>query len=512
MATTLEELVLLVRLDHERFGQDERDAVADFKKTKDRFEEYGGAIERQGIHIGKIFSTLKGGAVGLLGAFVGGEAATFIDHIAQMDARLSRLSRSTGVAIENLSLWRGVIRQMGGAASDADTAMQGLQDAIAGFEQGTFMPSGPFASIMNRIGGLRGKTPDQVMRQVIALFDEMVASGEIKREQIPARLQGFPGMTPGMIDTIIAGTKAFNENAAAAEKAGLATKESGDASEGWVKKSSIFVQALERLGATLLPSLTQGLDSITAALGRSAEGWNSWLGRHIVPGGLIDRLIFAGRAAEILQPDKKEIPAVASMGIPAGGVSAAGIKVSPQAGMGSPIAAGIKVSPQAGIESPITHAIVTALGGIPGLREVTAENDEFHQSRGGLHPQGRAVDVAVTDQRKIAEIAEAVREKLAAMGIRANVAIHASANAPGSHLHISVPQSLDAPAGASQAALNSTINNTRGGDRNVNVTSKVDTINVNAPGVTDAAGVARNINAEYQRYMAITMPFNWANN
>lgn len=548
MATVIDTLTLQLGLDPRQFVEGRREAEHALAQSRQSLDRFGQNVEGQGKKIGEVFSTVKAGAVGIVGAFVGGAAAGWIDNIMRMDASAGRLSKTIGIGIPNLSLWQELVKQVGGDASEAGSALGGMRQAINDMIQGGgALPVGA-AQLLNQIGGWQGKTPDQILEQLVDHFDKEISSKRMTFDQAATFLRRLPGMTEGVIAVILKGRDAFDAMAKSARETGLATNESAAQAGEYVKQEALLIQQLHDIGRLTFPGITSGLKEISEsfrALGgfikENGSDWSKWwetltniFTAHIVPGGFLDRVrkyaeapgqhtwsdflaLFGGGPKALLEgtPAESAIKPAGASVPPAGKNEPAGTATGAGA---TPYTA----KPGAGQTSLLTDTLAQRIqGDVSGVNRFTAFNDPYHAFLGGSHPAGRGLDFTIKDPAKSAETAEQVRQILREMGLKGTVIDEykrKSSNWTGGHIHVQVdkvaPEQIKgisgapatgapAAAGASPGARTTNTNSEQHSSVNIN------TLNVNAPKATDAHGIARDMEREI-RPLALAAPFNFS--
>jgi hypothetical protein len=453
--------------------------------------------------------------------------------------------------------WQGAIKQVGGSSESAVGALAGLSG-----EMNRFMLTGQSSMlpVLSRLGislfdqNRNLKTAGQLWLDIAKAVEGMD----------PAKATAFLSMIPGanndMVNLLLKGPRAVEAYLEAARKAGTASKESGDQAE-------VFQRSLGRLGdaatnagravmAYLYPSLTWLADKLreliqlnpTAAgvigtLGALFGIRAAWRGAR----GLLTRGGAAAAAAE---------GAGAAAG--AAGASGAGVAAGTAAGATArglgrrilgrtlgplgflldseeanateasrpydpvtnpggrmpvvtspPIAPapGLAVKPGSGIVSPAMRRVSDVLAGVPEVKQATSYNDPFHAflGRDSAHSAGRAVDVTIKDPNRSAEVAQKIREALAAQGINATVLDeyrNPSRGATGGHIHVGIDAPtalglaggaprLGAPAAAAIAPGN--VDNSNSRSSTSTVTTTIGKVEVNAPQARDGEAVARSI-------------------
>jgi hypothetical protein len=149
MPSVLDSFVLELSLDPRQFEQGQREAMSAFEKTQQEALKWGKGIEEQGKQLSSIFRTLKGGLVGIMGAFVGVEAAGFIDSVAKMDASMGRISASIDMSAGKMALWRGIVMQFGGSAQEASQQIGSLANTLLTAATGGGMPNAYLARLLS---------------------------------------------------------------------------------------------------------------------------------------------------------------------------------------------------------------------------------------------------------------------------------------------------------------------------------------------------------------------------
>jgi hypothetical protein len=252
MATVIDSLTVELGLDPRKFEAGRRDATESFKKTKESAEAFGKDIEAQGMKLSEVFGVVKKGAMGIVGAFVGGEAAAFIDHIIGMDAATGRMAKTIGTSVENLGIWKSMIRQVGGSAEEATSAAVGLQTALNNVMQNNGMFSNEFGFLLTKIGGAQGKDWEQITRQLQSYFAEEIKSGRMTPSLAATQMSWVPGMNQSMINLLL---DDFKKIETAARAIGGASDESAKGAQRLQAAFSLLLQTIERISAAVIPFL-----------------------------------------------------------------------------------------------------------------------------------------------------------------------------------------------------------------------------------------------------------------
>lgn len=276
-ATVIDELTVSFGLDSSKFDQGRRDVDESYRKLIDSSDQATKEVGHNTMQLSEVFGIARKGALGLLGAFVGGEVVSFVGHVVTMDAATGRMSKTIGTSVENLSTWQYMIKQVGGEAGSATSALSTLQETINGVRQGSGMFDGGFATLMNRAGVSVRDDADASLRKIQSYISGQVASGQMKPQEAATWLRRVPGMNQDMVNLML---DDFAKIEAQVKKTGTATRETAEAAEQLTTKFNSMTQAMERLGARLIPII----DYLTKPTGEIASdaakgGANGVLGR-----------------------------------------------------------------------------------------------------------------------------------------------------------------------------------------------------------------------------------------
>lgn len=260
----VDELVVVLGLDARQFNDEQRAAVDAFRRSQQEFERTGKAVEHQGTKIADVFSVMRKGALGVLGAFIGGEAASFVDHVINMDANTGRFARTIGGAVENLGTWQALLGMVGGNAGEANTMLLSLRRTMDNFASGMGdLPQGmPF--LLSKIqGDVRKMTPDQILQGLGAALRGEISSGETSYHQAGTYLSNI-GISEAGIAALL--NPKFNEMLESARKVAAVTKENTDAAEKLQAVFSQTVTAAERFGSQFVTGVEKLLEIVSRFL------------------------------------------------------------------------------------------------------------------------------------------------------------------------------------------------------------------------------------------------------
>lgn len=266
MTTVIDELVVAIGLDGSKFRAGRTDLEQEMGKTRTSMERFGTSIEGQGQKISEVFGSVRRGVVGLVGAFVGGEAAAFIDNVAKMDLHTMQLAHSIGVGTRELSLWQNMVKSVGGSAEDASQTFAGLNDAFMNMRMGNGMPSPGFAALLSRSGinPMVGGSPQSALSGIISSLQ-----GQPQQDQ-RFWLQQVPGMNEHMMFLLMEIMKHPDKMKSMAEQLkeiGLASDESGEQALDLAKKTTALGAAFDQLARNTFPAITWLVNKLAETIG-----------------------------------------------------------------------------------------------------------------------------------------------------------------------------------------------------------------------------------------------------
>jgi len=272
----IDELVVVLGLDPRKFTEGQRDAMAAFKKTKEGAEDFANKVDESSAKMTKGFDVVKAGLIGIVAGIAGGGVISFVERIVQMDAATGRWAKTIGTSVPNLSTWQYMLKQVGGTAEEATSALSAMQDQINNFRAGNGMFDEKTAFLLAKIGGLQGRSGDQVYRDLGAYFRGEISAGRMTTDMAATQLRWLPGMNQGIINTLLGDFDAIEK---AAHKSAVADEKSAEAAEKAQAKSATLAQGLERWGLNVIDFLGKKPGDITKDDFKSLNPFGSGGGR-----------------------------------------------------------------------------------------------------------------------------------------------------------------------------------------------------------------------------------------
>jgi hypothetical protein len=274
-------LIIELNLDASKFSDGAKSAVTDLRHMQEQAEESGKRVSAVSVKLTDVFSTVKKGAVGMIGAFVGAEFAAAMDNVARLDNQLGRVAITSGHGVDTLGRWEGAVRAIGGEAGAATAAIDAMQNAINEYQRGNVsaFPAGAFP-ILNAAGinpNEQGLQAEDVYQRLAKYFDREVGAGRLSRSQEATQLRDL-GINAGMIDLMLKGADAFNKLRNSIRGA---TEESVEASNRYIENQSkvakvitdIYRAALEILVHPLTIAKGSLIDKLANGEPNAAARW-----------------------------------------------------------------------------------------------------------------------------------------------------------------------------------------------------------------------------------------------
>lgn len=484
----VDELLVVLGIDARQFNEGQREALETFRKTQQGADEFSKSVERNGMKLSEVFGIVRRGALGIAGAFIGGEVAGFINHVASMDAATGRFAKTIGTAVENLSTWQNMIRMRGGESGAATSVLSTLQNQIEMVRQGSGMFEGAFADLANKSGVNLRDNADTVLRKIRSYVGGEVASGRMTNATAATRLRSVPGMNEDMLNTLLLPTAEFDALAEAARKAGTATDQSAKAGQLLAESFTTLILKVEDMVRAITPFvnlLTKPFGEITKDDVRGAFGGAGIV--TIEPGSPMAKLhnfLWGGRDKAFDQwwsgsasgqgktrGDRNNNPGNIEYGpfaISAGATGTDGrFAIFPDRATG---------------ESAMARLLMGSYQGLTlaQIQRKWVGNDDPNYLAG----MSRDLGIGPNEVPNLSD--PAVREKL----------MRAMSRGEGTYL------------GAKSAAGSRSIDNSRRSSSTVNSEVSIGSVSVNAPNATDADGIAREIAPAIKR-SSIAAPANY---
>ena len=261
-ATVLDSLVVQFALDPTEFQRGQAKILDDVKVLQEQAKKAGDETEASTKKISEVFSGMKREFLGFLGIAVGGyEARRFFDFLVNLDASTSRLSRSIGVNVQDLSAWQSAARSMGGTGQEVAGTIMRLGQEVWNFRFGA---GSNLPGQLRALGGINVFDGGGNPKTGIQLLREM--GDAVERLQMPtagkAAFMRMLGLDETTIQLLIQGRVALDKLLEAMRQAGTTTEESGRAAEKFQKDLAEVETAAIDVGRAFAGPMLAGLSSV----------------------------------------------------------------------------------------------------------------------------------------------------------------------------------------------------------------------------------------------------------
>lgn len=499
--TKIDTLVIELGLDTSKMNKQQQSAIRDLRRFEQGAEQGGRRVESSLDRTMASVSGLKKGIIGIFAGLTGNAIISFVNNMTAADRAVAQTARVTNISTKELSAWQTAVRQSGGTAEDASSAISGLASDINAFRTNT--GGGAFLPLLNRLGVAwrtwngEMRSTDDILLDVNKRIQDMVRHDPGMARSM---LMTLPGMNEGMVQLLIRSPQALQRYLEKAREAGTTTDDAAAAAERYQEALTELSTSAYNLGR-VFTTLVAG------PLATFMNWWTDWLqvvaksplktdtstpagARQVARGRemahWVDEMLRAGLGGTggVFGPLADAFGTGGTGNAPATAGAAPAIKLRVKAG--------------AGIENthPGTQALARSLqSDIPGINRFTAGNDKFHQGRPSAHSRGLAIDFTVNDPKQAGEIADQIRAKMKSMGIAATVLDEYSRPSPfstGGHIHVQFADQMQA------ARFQAMTMGGGGGNISTSSTVTVQQMIINAHEAT-AKGIARDMKGEMQQ-------------
>lgn len=262
MATVIDEFIVEIGLDPAKFHEGRRQLDQTIGEAKAGLQQFGDTVEHSGTKIGEAFSFAKRGAAGLIAMFVGGEAAAFIEKIANMDAATMRLARSIGMTTAGLSAWQNLAGTVGVSPEAINSSFANINDTMMNFRMGLGRPNPGLANLMGTAGISLQDNPDQFMEKVLhSLVGLSPQMQRFRLQQAPIDQSTIP-----FFMELLRTPERMAHLSEELKRIGQASEESARQSVEFQAEAGKLEAALRQLGRVAFPVLTAAATGLAAII------------------------------------------------------------------------------------------------------------------------------------------------------------------------------------------------------------------------------------------------------
>jgi hypothetical protein len=271
--TVIDELVLELNLDPKKLSDNARAGLDHLRRFEEAAHRSGNALEAEGKKTENFFAGLKREALAAATIFLGGRGVKeFFGYVTNLDAATGRLSKTIATNVEEVSAWQGAVKQAGGTAEGASSALAGLSGEMSQFQltgQSAMLP------VLSRLG-ISLYDANKNLKTSSQLWLELAGAVEgMDPRAATAFLQMIPGANQDMINFALLGRGAMEGYIRAARQAGVTTKESAEAATAYQRQIELLDASATSLGRTLTTKLAPALTGIMDIWQKTISGSDS---------------------------------------------------------------------------------------------------------------------------------------------------------------------------------------------------------------------------------------------
>lgn len=253
MTTVVDSLVVSLGLDATKFNKEQNDAIVSLRKFQQGATEGGKATENAARRSVQAIGGLKTQVLELFSAVTGVGIISFIKNLTESDVAVGKLSRATGVSVNELSKWQAVARITGGSAQEMGASFKQISDVFTSWQVGG--PEGPpvFAILSRitqeaqRLDAAHARIFDATKGQsqyFKDLADNLKIIHDLSGDKnLASYLAGKVGVGADLFDVLQRGAGGAQELLDIVEKIGVATDKSVDSATELSRRwNAIFVK------------------------------------------------------------------------------------------------------------------------------------------------------------------------------------------------------------------------------------------------------------------------------
>lgn len=210
MANVIDSFVVELGLDPRKFNDGQRQALDQFKKTREGFVGGSKDIEYSAQKSGEAIGGLRTQTLQMFAAVTGATGLVqFATQAIHAGAAVGRLSRNLGVSVQTISRFQGLAEVFGGSAEGISKSFVEITDALEGWKVGDVKP---IIAEYRQLGAAGGTMID-INKGVDQTINDIAANMKKLHDQNPATggyWQRRLGVDPGLYDAMIQKGQSFN--------------------------------------------------------------------------------------------------------------------------------------------------------------------------------------------------------------------------------------------------------------------------------------------------------------
>lgn len=263
----LEAFLVTFGLDPKGFEDGSRRVEEGSERLQERQKELYDGIEESGKKTGTAIKGLAREVVGLGLAFLGAKSIVgFMANIATGAATAERFGKIVGMSTQSVYAWRMAMKSVGGEATDADAALQSIQNVKMGLITGN-----PDAAALNTYGRLGVSAGDLMNGDPASILKKLSEMQGRMDPQLYGNLLQQLGLPASTINLLMQGKKSVDELIAKFEADTEGMKKAAEEQKKLQESMAALENALTNLLVPALNAIIPLLTELVIRLGGTVE-------------------------------------------------------------------------------------------------------------------------------------------------------------------------------------------------------------------------------------------------
>jgi len=266
MPTVIDSLIVSLGLDPEDFKKGEKSYLESLRRMEKQSEKTHKSMQKDASELSDIIGVMTKRVLGLATAFLSvGAAKQFTADITKSDAAIGRLAGNIGTSSEELSMWQGIVKRVGGDSQAVAKSFEGITRSLEQFKLfGTYSESFKIFSLLG-VDITKAKDFTEIMTKLSKVMQGM--------SKARAHELGYGmGLDNDLINILQQGPQAVQKYIS--DQRGIVTGEQSRLAQERQDSEAKLVAALNELGRSAVSELSSGIVRLNGILTRILNGFN----------------------------------------------------------------------------------------------------------------------------------------------------------------------------------------------------------------------------------------------
>jgi hypothetical protein len=257
----VDSLVVTLALDHTKYTEGQKAALASFKSTREEAASTAKEMETRGTQAASFFGKISESVLGLAAAYVGLNAVKgAIVDTTNATAQLGRTAQITGADLKNLSAFMMAVARNGGDQNTAAQQVSGLVQSIASAKLGNVDPN-----LMRFLGFIGAGVNDDPL-EILKKFSDFAEKNKANPSFV-AQVGALGGITDqATLSELLKGRGGLEADLQRSEQLRIATEKDAQAARELQGSFASLEQAADGLKRSLVTDIAPGLANFFNAL------------------------------------------------------------------------------------------------------------------------------------------------------------------------------------------------------------------------------------------------------